>query len=258
VSVNVAGLDDTVFSDTLFGHRKGAFTGAENDRPGLVRRAGAGTLFLDEIGDLSLQSQIKLLRLLESGEYYPLGTDIALRTNARVIAATNIDIDAAASEKRFRKDLLYRLKTHHVRLPPLRERVGDVRLLTDHFVAETARERGQDLPIVEEKAHERMGLHPFPGNVRELRALIVDAMSRCRAGRITASDLHLPEAGEASVASESVVVQFGRTLPTMKQVLDRLVDAALERSGGNQSVAARLIGVTPQAISGRLKRRRAG
>ncbi len=258
VSVNVAGLDDTVFSDTLFGHHKGAFTGAESDRAGLVRRAGAGTLFLDEIGDLNLQSQIKLLRLLESGEYYPLGTDVALRTSARVVAATNIDIDSAATDKHFRRDLLYRLKTHHVHLPPLRERVGDVRLLAEHFVAQTARERGHKPPAVEEKALDALGLYAFPGNVRELRALIVDAMSRCRSESLSLSDLRLPEGSGASIASESVLVQFGRALPTMKQVLDRLVDAALERSGGNQSVAARLIGVTPQAISGRLRRRRSG
>lgn len=122
LTVNVAGLDDTVFSSTLFGHKKGAYTGAEENRDGMVESAASGTLFLDEIGDLSVPSQVKLLRLLQEGEYFPLGSDIMKRMNARVIVATHQDLLASQAEGKLRKDLYYRLCGHHVHIPPLRER----------------------------------------------------------------------------------------------------------------------------------------
>jgi len=126
VPVNVAGLDDNVFADTLFGHRKGAFTGADQARSGLVEQATGGTLFLDEIGDLSAASQVKLLRLLQDGEYFPLGSDVAKRSDARVVVATNQDLQHLQDPGRFRKDLYYRLCAHHVHIPPLRERCEDL------------------------------------------------------------------------------------------------------------------------------------
>jgi two-component system, NtrC family, nitrogen regulation response regulator GlnG len=256
VNVNIAGLDDTMLADTLFGHRKGAFTGAESDRGGLAQRAAGGTLFLDEVGDVSLASQVKLLRLLESGEYYQLGSDVPQRTDARVVAATNTDIDDAAAHKRFRRDLLYRLKTHHVHLPPLRDREGDVRLLADYFAARVAAETRRQPPEIEEPALAALERHPFPGNVRELRALIVDAVSRARGPRLRVTDFDLPSGAAGEAPSTAPVVSFGPLLPTLRQVTEMLVDAALERSGGNQSVAARLIGVTPQAVSRRIRMRR--
>ncbi|MGB2688145.1 MAG: sigma-54 dependent transcriptional regulator, partial [Desulfobacterales bacterium] len=121
VPVNVAGLDDNIFSDTLFGHKKGAFTGAEQARSGLIEQASGGTLFLDEIGDLSAPSQVKLLRLLQDGDFFPLGSDVAKGSNARIIVATNQDLDWLKSSGRFRKDLYYRLCDHHIHVPPLRE-----------------------------------------------------------------------------------------------------------------------------------------
>ncbi|MFL5264621.1 MAG: sigma-54-dependent transcriptional regulator, partial [Anaeromyxobacteraceae bacterium] len=135
VAVNAAGLDDAVFADTLFGHARGAYTGADQPRPGMIEAAADGTLFLDEIGDLAIPSQVKLLRLLQEGEYFPLGSDRAKRLRARVIVATHHDLAAKEAAGTFRRDLYYRLATHPVRIPPLRERKGDVGLLLEHFLA---------------------------------------------------------------------------------------------------------------------------
>jgi DNA-binding NtrC family response regulator len=125
VTVNIAGLDDTMFSDTLFGHTRGAFTGADHPREGLIASAAAGTIFLDEIGDLAVTSQVKLLRLLQDGSFYPLGADRPRQSRARVVVATNADVMQAVGAGRFRKDLYYRLRTHHVHLPPLRSRKAE-------------------------------------------------------------------------------------------------------------------------------------
>ncbi|MGE5698461.1 MAG: sigma-54-dependent transcriptional regulator, partial [Deltaproteobacteria bacterium] len=146
VPVNIAGLDDTIFSDTLFGHRKGAYTGACQDREGLVARAADGTLFLDEIGDLERRSQIKLLRLLEEKEYNPLGADNPRKTSARIVCATNCDLAGRVSSGIFREDLYYRIRIHHVHVPPLRERMDDLPLLVDHCLEQASRSLGKRKP----------------------------------------------------------------------------------------------------------------
>ncbi len=143
LTVNVAGLDDSVFSDTLFGHSKGAFTGADGARKGMVEHAGHGTLFLDEIGDLSISSQVKLLRLLQEGEYFPIGSDLPKRINARIVVATHQDLEFCKAEGTMRKDLYYRLCGHHVHIPPLRERKDDIELLLHHFLKQAATEFGK-------------------------------------------------------------------------------------------------------------------
>ena len=138
VSLNVAGVDDNLFSDTLFGHKKGAFTGAEQDRKGLIEQADKGTLFLDEIGDLRLESQVKLLRLIQDGKYFPLGSDMARLADVRIVCATNVDLDLMKDKNEFRKDLYYRLQTHHIHIPPLRERKNDIPFLINHFLQKAA------------------------------------------------------------------------------------------------------------------------
>ena len=139
IAVNVAGLDDSVFADTLFGHRKGAFTGADQTRTGLAEKASGGTLFLDEIGDLSPASQVKLLRFLQEGEFFPLGSDVAKRSDARIVVATNQELETLQNAGTFRKDLYYRLRIHHVHIPPLRERTEDLPLLLNHFLEKAAK-----------------------------------------------------------------------------------------------------------------------
>src|SRR5262249_55766566 len=148
VAVNVAGLDDTLFSDTLFGHARGAYTGADRPREGLLTTAADGTLFLDEIGDLTVPSQVKLLRLLQDGTYYPLCADQPRRSRARVIVATNVDVAQRVTAGSFRKDLYYRLRTHHVQLPPLRRRLEDLPLLLAHFVEASARVLNKPVPSI--------------------------------------------------------------------------------------------------------------
>src|SRR5512138_73556 len=177
VTVNVAGLDDTVFSDTLFGHLRGAFTGAEQVRRGMVEEAADGTLFLDEIGDLSIPSQVKLLRLLQEGEFFPLGSDQPKRLSARVIVATHQNLAEKEGAGTFRRDLYYRLRTHQVQIPPLRERAGDIPLLLDHFLAEAAHALGKKKPTPPRELAQFLATYSFPGNVRELKAMVYDAVS---------------------------------------------------------------------------------
>ncbi len=141
--MNVAGLDDNVFADTLFGHTRGAFTGADGARGGMIEQAAYGTLFLDEIGDLSTESQVKLLRLLQEGEYFPLGSDKPKRLQARVVIATHHDLAAKHAAGSFRKDLYYRLRTHHIHIPQLRERKEDIPLLLQHFLELAADDLGK-------------------------------------------------------------------------------------------------------------------
>jgi len=252
VAVNVAGLDDTMVSSALFGHLKGAFTGAVSNRKGLVAEAENGTLFLDEIGDLSLSSQIKLLRLIEAREYFPVGSDRAERTNAKVVVATHCDI---SDNSIFREDLYYRLKTHVVEIPPLRERPDDIRPLV-HFFAEQEMaklERGR--PHIQNSIFNLIEEYSFPGNVRELKAIVHDV--------ITNSDsLHLPVApfekyvlGQSKKEQESKVTgKLGNPLlkvgefPTMKEVQAMAYEAALQKTGGNRSQAARILGVSRSSI----------
>ena len=260
---NVSGLDDTLFSDALFGHVRGAFTGAGDDRAGLIERASGGTLFLDEVGDLDVKSQVKLLRVIEHNEYYRLGSDTPRRCDVRFVVATNRDLTAFINDGRFRKDLYYRLATHEIAIPPLRERNGDISLLAHHFVARFAVDSGGRTMALSEECIRSLEHYRFPGNVRELQSLILHAiriageemigshhllgfsreLDACLQGRFP---YELPE-------PESVV--FGETLPSMQEISDILIDEALRRAEGNQSEAARLIGVTPSAVSKRLKRR---
>ena len=262
VAVNLAGLDDTLFSDALFGHRKGAFTGAAGERRGMIERAAGGTLLLDEIGDLSTASQVKLLRLLQEREYYPLGSDVPRRAAVRVVAATHRDLAREVEAGTFRRDLFYRLNTHSVHVPPLRERQDDLPLLVACFVEEGTRSRGRGAVEVGDDVVARLARHPFPGNVRELRSLIIDAVYRVQGNVLTAGDLAaLPDATAtepppAEPPAGGPDLRFGGRLPQLKEIRDLLVAEALRRTGGNQSRAAAVLGVSHQALSKRLRSRR--
>lgn len=176
VAVNAAGLDDMVFADTLFGHRSGAFTGALGSRSGMIEKAAGGTLFLDEIGDLTEASQIKLLRLIQEREFYPLGSDSPRRLRARVVAATHQPPSA------LRSDLYFRLRAHQVRIPPMRERLGDLPLLVAHFLREAAEDLGRACPEVPNALFGRLAGYAFPGNVRELQSMVFEALARHQEG----------------------------------------------------------------------------
>ncbi|MAX32301.1 MAG: two-component system response regulator [Halomonadaceae bacterium] len=263
VCVNAAGLDEGVFADTLFGHERGAFTGADRPRAGMVEQAADGTLFLDEIGDLNPASQVKLLRLLQDGEYYPLGSDRPKRARARIVVATHHDLEACQREGGFRKDLYYRLRTHQVQIPPLRRRRGDIPLLLDHFLAEAADELGKRCPTYPPELPVLLGTYAFPGNVRELRAMAYDAMSVHRSRTLSmaafrrAIDPGLAGSEPSAEASiERHVFAPDEPLPTLHEVADLLVREALQRAEGNQSTASKLLGISQPALSKRVKKLR--
>ena len=200
VSVNIAGLDDQLFSDTLFGHRKGAYTGADKPRKGLIERASNGTLFLDEIGDLHMESQVKLLRLLQERTYFPLGDDFPRINNARIVVATNRDIQLLRESETFRKDLFFRLQTHHIHLPPLRDRAGDTPLLVEHFLASASETLGEDMRTLASDLLTHLEAYHFPGNVRELEGLVLDAASQHKGGVFSIESFR-KEIGVESVVS---------------------------------------------------------
>ena len=264
MAANVAGLDHAVFSDTLFGHQRGAFTGADRERKGLLARAAGGTLLLDEVGDLDGQSQIKLLRLLEQGEYFPLGSDTPHTSSARIIAATNRDIDRLRQKGRFRKEtpLTYRLMTHHLEIPPLRRRKEDIPILLEHFLKKAARTLDKKTPTTPPELLDLLLSHSFPGNIRELESMVFDAISGHHKKIMSMEPFRrriLPARGE--VAQEQAAdaeggpsrMIFPQKLPTLKESSRSLVEEALHRSNGNISVAAGWLGISHQALRKRLK-----
>lgn len=266
VSVNVAGVDDNFFSDTLFGHKKGAFTGADIDRKGLIEKADDGTLFLDEIGDLSIESQVKLLRLLQDGHYYPLGSDIAKLSDARIIVATHRDIKSMQSNSTFRQDLYYRLKSHHIVIPPLRERKIDLPYLIDHLITKASTELGKKRPAVPKEMYTLLSNYPFPGNVRELEGMIFDAISLHTSGilslesiRQKINDYNLERNTKSSIPNDvnqhrDDLIYFPGRFPTLKEADDAVIDEALKRADGNQTIAAELLGISRRALNNRLRR----
>lgn len=265
IAVNVAGLDDMVFSDTLFGHVKGAFTGADQPRKGMITVAADGILFLDEIGDLAPASQIKLLRLLQEGEYFPLGSDRPQRVQARFLFATNHNLKDKVEQGTFRKDLYYRLCTHLINIPPLRERKQDLPLLINALLAEAATSVGCNKPLAPPELLDLFSSYTFPGNIRELRAIIYDAVSLNEGPVLSLARLRkkLAEASEKQQQEKtnnfslptpnSTTIAFGNQLPTIKQANQALIDEAVRRADGNQSSAARMLGISPQALHKRLK-----
>jgi len=262
VVVNVAGVDDHLFSDTLFGHKKGAFTGAENDRNGMVHLAENGTLFLDEIGDLSIESQVKLLRLLQERSYYPLGSDLAKLTNARVIVATNRNLESMIEKANFRQDLFYRLNTHHVHIPSLKERKQDIPLLVNRFLEKAASTLNKKKPTPPKELFTLLSTYHFPGNIRELEGLIFDAVSLHKSGVLSIDIFRqklfgeglLNHIGPKEATSHKNLVTFKDELPTIKEAEEELINEALKRADGNQTIAAQLLGISRNALNNRLRR----
>ena len=261
IAVNVSGLDDNVFSDTLFGHVKGAFTGAEGVRLGLIEKASGGTLLLDEIGDLHPASQTKLLRVLQEGEYLPLGQDEPRRANSRVISTTNKDLWGLLRAGMFREDLNFRLRTHHIHIPPLRERINDIDILLDHFLKISAHSLKKKQPIMPEELPALLKTYPYPGNVRELQAMVFDAVTRQDSKTLSLDtfksyidhqkeDRVLPT---EPVGEKTAIFTSCTELPSIKQAAQMLIEEAMKRANGNQSIAAKMLSISQQALSKRLK-----
>jgi len=263
VCLNAAGLDDNMFSDTLFGHVRGAFTGADREREGLIAKAAGGTLFLDEIGDLTKASQVKLLRLLQDHKYYPLGSDLQCSSNARIVAATNQPVNRWMASGQFRQDLYFRLASHPIEIPPLRQRQGDIPLLVQFFIEEAAASMGRPTPSAPDELYTLLAIYDFPGNVRELRAMIYNAVAQHQSGQVLsmASFRELIQKGRktqsedvgTSAETDDSSLAIGGRFPTLKEADRFLVAEAMRRAKGNQGIAATLLGITRQSLNRRLQ-----
>ena len=256
VAVNCAALPDTLLESELFGHERGAFTGADRQKPGRFELAAHGTLFLDEIGELSPAVQVKLLRVLQEREFQRLGGTSTLKADVRLIAATNRDLAAEMAAGRFRSDLFYRLGVFNVHLPPLRERGDDVLLLADAFIRSLAAKMGLGDVTLSREARELLRGHAWPGNIRELQNAVERALITCEGTLITAAHLAIPLPPERlrPIASPELV------RPPASMPLDELerkaILEALQRTHGHKARAAELLGLTRFQLYNRLKRYR--
>jgi DNA-binding NtrC family response regulator len=246
VTVNAGGLSEGIFESELFGHVKGAFTDARADRVGRFELADGGTLFLDEIANVPLNLQAKLLRILETGELERVGSSHTRRVNVRVIAATNADVNAEAEAGRFRQDLLFRLNTIEIHLPPLRERRGDIELLALHFLRIYAQRYHKKLAGFESTALQMMREHPWPGNVRELDHAVERGVLLSGEPLVKSSDLGL-RTGVSGAAARLEDM-------SLEEVERHLIQRTLNRHAGNVSHAARALGLSRSAMYRRLQK----
>ena len=255
LAMNVAGLDDHAFTDTLFGHVRGAFTGAERLREGAMEKAAGGTLFLDEVGDLSQQAQLRLLRVLQEREYLPLGSDVFKPLRARILTATNKSVQELRSGESFRKDFFYRIAVHTVTVPPLRERKEDIVLLLQHFLTEACTALSLAVPTYSRNLIVRLKGYGFPGNVRELKALVQDALGRSQGGVLDLNAFPvISNTPDPLLAHCNNPFEGLAELPTIRAATYALVQEAMARSGGVQKIATSLLGISPQALCERLKK----
>ena len=258
VAVNCGAIPSELIESELFGHLRGSFTGATSDKQGLFVRANGGTIFLDEIGELSLPLQVKLLRVLQERKVMPVGGTDETEIDVRVVAATNRELEDEVDRGAFRQDLFYRLNVIEVRVPPLRQRDGDIKILVDHFIRRFCAEQGKRVTGISAAALKRLEAYHFPGNVRELENIIERAVTLASSEQLGEDDLpefrSAPAIGTASARAieippegldlDAVVADFERTV----------VGQALEASGGVRKKAAALLGVTFRSLRYRLKK----
>ena len=276
VPVNLGGLDDQTISDTLFGHVRGAYTGAHSNRDGLIKAAAGGTLFVDEFAEISMESQVKLLRLLDSGEYYPLGSDRMQTARTRFIFATNRDIEAEIEAGTFRRDLFYRISNHHIQVPALYERPEDVEPIMHAILAREAERLSRTPPEVTPVLLQVLQQHRLSGNVRELQRIAL-------MGLLTGAWDHVEGLREAMLAGSTGDpdgsgssgarwpgdgrdvaragrwqldgrIAFGEKLPTPAEAIEELLREADRRHPNNRAVAAESVGLSPQAFANRWRR----
>jgi len=241
IAVNCTALAATLLETELFGHVKGAFTGAVGARRGYFEMAGRGTIFLDEIGDTSPEFQTKLLRVLQERLFYPVGGETPRTTEARVIAATHQPMEELVAEGRFREDLYFRLKVVEIRVPPLRERPSDIEPLANALLGRIREETGRDVRVISADALRRLSGYPWPGNVRELENALMRAAILARGTVIGTDHLVLGDEGQA-----------GEDL-SLASAVERHVRSVLERTGGDEAKAAKLLGITRKELKEHLK-----
>jgi transcriptional regulator with PAS, ATPase and Fis domain len=251
VAINCGALPETLLESELFGHTKGAFTGATAARPGLFRSAEGGTIFLDEIGEISQALQVRLLRAVQEHEVTPVGSSAPARFDARIICATNRDLEREVTEGRFREDLFYRLNVIEIHLPPLRERRADIPLLARHFVKRTAREQGQDEKSFEPPAMTALINYNWPGNVRELQNAIERAFTL--SGERVDLDSLPPRVRDAAGQTPAVLDPDGLR-PTLEEVERRHILGTLSSVNQDKARAANILGIDLSTLYRKLKR----
>ena len=245
VQVNCAAIPDTLIESELFGHERGAFTGALHQRRGRFEEANGGTIFLDEVGELSAAAQVKLLRVLQEKRFQPLGSSRVINVNVRIIAATNRNLEQDIISDRFRADLFYRLNVFPIYLPPLRERGSDVILLADHFLLKYSKEMSKNVKRISTPAIEVFLSHKWPGNVRELENCIERAVLLSKTDMIDTA--HLPPS--LQIREKELDRKERSKLSSVVEAEERsLIMDALQESGGNQTKAATILGTTKRII----------
>jgi two-component system nitrogen regulation response regulator GlnG len=275
LAINCAAIPETLLESELFGHEKGAFTGADRRRIGKFEQCSGGTIFLDEVGDMSMLTQSKMLRLLQEQQFERLGGNETVKVNVRVLAATNQDLDALVAQSKFRQDLYYRLSVFTIRLPPLRERGDDLSLLVQHYLRRFNRELGKNVERVAPEVLERLRHFPWPGNVRELQSVLKQALLQA-AGPVLLPEFLPPqfhksdtEEGASPVSAPNLpgdllpLTQFiderlqagteelyAESLRRMERIL---LTRVLQHTGGNQVQAAKILGITRGSLRGKLR-----
>lgn len=251
VKINCGALTETLLESELFGHEKGAFTGAHQQRIGRFEMANGGTLFLDEIGEMSLGMQIKLLRVLQDGCFERVGSSRTIQVDVRIIAATNRDLEREVKEGRFRQDLFYRLNVITIEIPPLRERVEDIPLLAGYFLNKYSELNTKNILGFSPEVHQVLSNYPWPGNVRELENIVERAVSLCQTATIELSDLPARLTGSPAAGSY-LVVPIGISLDEIEQ---SVLKKTLIKTKGDKKAAARLLGISLSSLYNKLNRK---
>ncbi|MCD6364316.1 MAG: sigma-54-dependent Fis family transcriptional regulator [Planctomycetes bacterium] len=248
VPINCAGLSETLLEDELFGHVKGAYTGATADRPGRFEHAGGGTLFLDEVGDMPLAMQAKLLRVLENGEVVRVGSNEPIRVNVRIISATNSDLAKRVEERQFREDLYFRIKGVTINVPPLRERREDIPLLIDHFLANA---RNTKVKGITADARRVLMAYPWPGNIRQLRSVVDNMIVMASGDKLTVDELPDEISRPAGDAANAQLGQLAGI--SIEEAERRLIANTLKMVGGNREQAANILGIGERTLYRKIK-----
>ena len=252
IAVNCAALPEQLLESEMFGHLKGAFTGADANKRGLFEEADGGTIFLDEVGEMSLATQAKLLRVLQNGEFRPVGASTSSHVDVRVLAATNRNLEEAVAERRFREDLYFRLNVIQVRIPPLRERLDALPQLVGHFVTQMSRTFGKRIQGFDEQAQAYLRNYPYPGNVRELESIIAHAIIMADDETIRARDL--PDQVRAGGSAPFALPHYATdTFPSIKEMEEQLIRQTLQKLDGSQTEAAARLGISRSTLWRKMK-----
>jgi transcriptional regulator with PAS, ATPase and Fis domain len=250
--INCAGLSETLLESELFGHVKGAFTGAANDRKGLFEIADKGTLFLDEIGDMSMSSQAKLLRVIEDGIVIPVGSNKSTTVNVRIISATNQNLPRLIEEKKFRQDLYFRIKGVNISLPSLRDRAEDIPELIEYFLKEAASEVGSNVAGITDAAQTILTNYEWPGNIRQLRNCIRTMVVMCDRDKLDVQDIP-PEIAKRPQLAPGTQTTTGLSGVSLNELEKQAIADTLNKTKGNREKAAKILGIGERTLYRKIK-----